>query len=46
MKEAIGKLLDLGDQSYKAVISAYEIGKDINVNEKNLNKFTVLILKG
>ena len=45
MKEVIGKLLDLGDQSYKTVISAYEIGKHINVNEKNLNRFTVLILK-
>ena len=40
MKEVIGKLLDLGDQSYKTVISAYEIGKHINVNEINLNRFT------
>ena len=46
MKEVIGKLLNVGDQSYKTVISAYEIGKNVNANEKNLNRFSVPIIKG
>ena len=36
MRQVIGKLLNLSDQSGKNVISAYEIGKKSHFNEKNL----------
>ena len=45
MSEVSGKFLNLGNQSYKSVISANGISKNINVHEKKLNRHTVLIVK-
>ena len=45
MREVIGKLLNLSDQSCKNIISTYEIGKKSHFNEKNLSKFNVPMLK-